>query len=471
MVFSGLPFLYLFLPLFLLLYFVSSKIKWRNMILLLFSLIFYTWGEPKLIFLILLCSFICYLSGIFMASARSKNAKRVYLTIGVSVTLGILAFFKYWGFIVSNINYLLKADFPIAAIALPLGISFYTFQALTYVIDVYREEVNVQRSFFKFLLYISMFPQLVAGPIVTYSHVADQIDNRVTTLDNFAKGTIRFITGLGKKVIIANSLGKLTSLLIEGDNLNKVSVIGAWVGIFSFALQIYYDFSAYSDMAIGLGHMLGFDYPENFNFPYISTSVTEFWRRWHMTLGSFFRNYVYIPLGGNRKRHFLNLFIVWFLTGLWHGASWNFILWGLYFFVFLLIEKKLLLTLFKKAKLLGWVFTSFVVLLGWVIFYYTDMASLTYMFRILLGFSDRPFNDLFVNLTINEYFFYLIIGIIGCIPISKGVKKVMNHMYNRNVVTRELSFIATCIFLIFVIFISSAMLVSSSYNPFLYFRF
>lgn len=361
---------------------MSKNIKWRNTVLLVFSLVFYSWGEPELLILILICTLACYLAGLFMHSTQNAMKRKIYLAVSTSTVLGILAFFKYWGFLVGNINYVLRTQFPIWEIALPLGISFYTFQALTYVIDVYRREVEVQKSFPKFLLYISMFPQLVAGPIVTYAHVAEQIDYRIVTADKFAKGVVRFVTGLGKKVIIANTLGELSSLLIEGENLYKTSVVGAWVGIFSYALQIYYDFSAYSDMAIGMGSMLGFDYPENFDYPYISTSVTEFWRRWHITLGSFFKNYVYIPLGGNRRHQFMNLFIVWFLTGLWHGASWNFVLWGLYFFVFLYIEKKFLLKLFKKVRIIGWIFTSFVVLMGWVIFYFTDIASMTYMFKV-----------------------------------------------------------------------------------------
>ncbi len=439
--------------------------------MLLFSLVFYSWGEPKLLILILICSFVCYLAGLFMHATQNTRKRRIYLTISTSVVLGMLAFFKYWAFLVGNINYVLKTQFPLWEIALPLGISFYTFQALTYVIDVYRHEVRVQKSFSKFLLYISMFPQLVAGPIVTYSHVAEQIDRRVVSPDKFAKGVVRFVTGLGKKVIIANTLGELSSLLIEGENLYKTSVVGAWVGIFSYALQIYYDFSAYSDMAVGLGSMLGFDYPENFDYPYISSSVTEFWRRWHITLGSFFRDYVYIPLGGNRKHQFFNLFLVWFLTGLWHGASWNFALWGLYFFVFLYIEKKFLLRVFKRVKIIGWIFTSFVVLMGWVIFYYTDTSSLTYMFKVLFGFSDRPVNDLFINLTINEYFYLLMAASVGCMPIARVVKRGLNNMYNSGRVKMEFAFIATCIFVLLVLFTSSAMLVAKSYNPFLYFRF
>ncbi len=259
--------------------------------------------------------------------------------------------------------------------------------------------------------------------------------------------------------------------MIEGENLYKTSVIGAWVGIFSYALQIYYDFSAYSDMAVGLGSMLGFDYPENFDYPYISSSVTEFWRRWHITLGSFFRDYVYISLGGNRKHQFFNLFLVWFLTGLWHGASWNFVLWGLYFFVFLYIEKKFLLKVFKRVRILGWIFTSFVVLMGWVIFYNTDNASLTYMFKVLFGFSDRPVNDLFVNLTINEYFYLLLAASVGCMPLATYVKRRLNNLYNSGRIKMELAFITTCVFVLLVLFTSSAMLVANSYNPFLYFRF
>lgn len=471
MVFSSLPFLYLFLPACLLLYFISSNIRWRNAILLIFSLIFYTWGEPSLIILLLFTTVICFLCGYQIAKNEDKKRRKLFLIIGVAVTLSMLGFFKYWGFLLGNINYVLKTSFPIARIALPLGISFYTFQALTYVIDVYRKDAPVQKSYAKFLLYISMFPQLVAGPIVRYSDIAEQIEYRETSFDKAAKGIIRFIIGLGKKVIIANKLGKLSSLLIEGENLKEVSVLGAWVGIFSFALQIYFDFSAYSDMAIGLGKIFGFDFLENFNYPYISTSVTEFWRRWHMSLSTFFRDYVYIPLGGNRKHQMLNLFIVWFLTGLWHGASWNFILWGLYFFVFLVLEKTLLLKLFKRVKAIGWIFTSFVVLCSWIIFYFTDMSQLIYMFRIMFGLSNRPLNDIFINLTINEYLTYLVLGVIGSIPLSKFVKQISEKIYNRNRLGQGSVVTVQVIFMLVVLLLSSAMLVASSYNPFLYFRF
>lgn len=471
MVFASLHFVYLFLPACFLLYFISKNIKWRNTVLLIFSLIFYTWGEPSLIFLLLFTTFVCYICGLLLAMYEDKTKRKLILTAGLVVTLSMLGFFKYWGFLLGNINYIFSTNIPIAKIALPLGISFYTFQALSYVIDVYRGEVAEQRSYAKFLLYISMFPQLVAGPIVRYSDIAEQIDRRETTFEKAGQGIIRFVVGLGKKVIIANKLGKLTSLLIEGDKLKEVSVIGAWVGIFSFALQIYFDFSAYSDMAIGLSKIFGFDFLENFNYPYISSSVTEFWRRWHMSLSSFFRDYVYIPLGGNRKHQILNLFIVWFLTGLWHGASWNFILWGLYFFVFLVLEKTFLLKIFKKVKPLGWLFTSFVVLCSWVIFYFTDMNQLIYMFKILFGMSDRPLNDLFINLTINEYFAYLVIGVIGCIPLSKFAKKACEKLSDRNTLGQGSVVTVQAMYMLFVLLLSSAMLVATSYNPFLYFRF
>lgn len=472
MVFSSLPFIYLFFVLCLLLYFISKNIKWKNTVLLIFSLVFYTWGDHKLIFLLLACAFICYISGMLL-SRYDGDAKRrkAVLVITVALTLSILGFFKYWGFILGNINFIFKSQIPAFDIALPLGISFYTFQALTYVIDVYRKETPVQKSYPKFLLYISMFPQLVAGPIVRYSDIAEQIDHRTTNAEKFAKGVIRFTAGLGKKVLIANSLGELSSLLIEGDKLYDVSVIGAWTGIFCFALQIYYDFSGYSDMAIGLGHMFGFDYLENFRFPYISCSVTEFWRRWHISLGTFFRDYVYIPLGGNRKHQTLNLLIVWLLTGLWHGASWNFMLWGLYFSVFLILEKKLFLRFFERVKVIGWVYTAFVVLCGWVIFYYTDMSQVAYMFKVMFGFSGRPFNDLFINLTINGYFYYIFAGIIGCIPLSGIVNRLINSMYGKNAFFRGTAVTVQTAFVLVILLLSSAALVGSSYNPFLYFRF
>ncbi len=471
MVFSSLFFVYLFLPACLLLYFITPDIRLRNGTLLLFSLVFYSWGEPKLIILLLITSFICYLSGYLIHLASTPLKRRLYLIAGVALTLSFLAYFKYWGFLLNNINYIFRSNLPYKEIVLPLGISFYTFQALTYVIDMYRNEVNVQKSYFKFLLYISLFPQLVAGPIVRYSDIAEQIDKRSVSVNQFTKGIIRFITGLGKKVIIANTLGKLSSRLIEGKELEGASVLGAWVGIFAFALQIYYDFSAYSDMAIGLGNMFGFKFNENFNYPYISNSITEFWRRWHISLSTFFRDYVYIPLGGNRKHQILNLFIVWFLTGLWHGASWNFILWGLYFFVFLVLEKRYLLKFFNRFKIVGRIYMAFVVLFGWVIFYFTDMSQVGNMFKIMFGFASRPFSNVINELVIGEYVFYLVIGIIGCIPIAKACVNIQSALYKKSIAGQRIVVMLNIIYILFVLLISSALLAAQSYNPFLYFRF
>lgn len=331
--------MYLFLPICLLLYFILHGIKARNYLLLVMSLLFYAWGEPKWIILMIVTTLIDYGAGLLVDQYRGQKLAKWALAGSVVITLSFLAVFKYLGFFNQNLNQIFGAELPTQIFNLPIGISFYTFQAITYVVDVYRGKAQVQRSYANLLLYVALFPQLIAGPIVRYTDIAAQLENREMTLPGFSKGITRFVTGLGKKVLLANIAGQVATSLIGGD-LSKASVLGAWLGIFAYTFQIYFDFSGYSDMAIGLGHMFGFTYVENFNYPYISKSITEFWRRWHISLSTFFRDYVYIPLGGNRRHQLRNMFIVWALTGLWHGASWNFVLWGLYYFVFLHIPSK-----------------------------------------------------------------------------------------------------------------------------------
>ncbi len=341
MVFSSLTFLFIFLPVTLTLYFISPK-KFKNVVLLITSLIFYAWGEPIYIFLMIFSSIVDYFHGLLIEKFRNENKKAKFVVLSsVVINLGLLSFFKYSDFLIDNFNHLFNTGFDTLDLPLPIGISFYTFQTMSYTIDVYRKEAPVQRSPLALATYVTLFPQLIAGPIVRYQTVAEQINDRKETIDKFADGVKRFIIGLGKKVLLANNIGMLWSE-IQATNINDLTILTAWLGVFAFSFQIYFDFSGYSDMAIGLGKMFGFDFLENFNYPYISQSITEFWRRWHISLGTWFKDYVYVSLGGNKVskiKMYRNLFIVWFLTGLWHGASWNFIVWGLYFGIIIAIEK------------------------------------------------------------------------------------------------------------------------------------
>ena len=353
---------------------------------------------------------------------------------------------------------------------LPIGISFYTFQALSYTIDVYRGKTQVQLSYFKFLLYVSLFPQLIAGPIVRYADVAAQIDDRRTTLPGFMKGINRFSVGLAKKVLLANIAGELVTSFIGGD-LENTSVLGAWAGIFFYAFQIYFDFSGYSDMAIGLGKMFGFDYLENFNYPYISKSITEFWRRWHMSLSSFFRDYVYIPLGGNRKHMLLNMLVVWALTGLWHGASWNFVLWGLYYFVFLAVEKLFLGKWIEKIPVVRNLYALFIILIGWVLFYFEDMGRLGQMFAILFGFSGHAGTSPTDTALLMNHLLFIVLAAVACIPVKNIAVSGFNALRKRTSAGDTVCVIVTAVFDLLLLFFSTAALVGASYNPFLYFRF
>ena len=347
MVFSSLVFLFIFFPVTLFFYFIVKNDKVKNIVLVIASLIFYSWGEPVWVCLLIFSSILDYTVSLGIEKYRGKKITKLFIALSVVINLGLLAAFKYSGFFISTLNGIFRLSLHVPAFSLPIGISFYTFQTMSYSLDVYKGDVKAQKSFINFLMFVSLFPQLIAGPIVRYSDIDTQIDHRTVTIDGFAKGMTRFMAGLGKKVLIANYAGSLAESLLA--NVDNAAVMSVWVGVLFYAFQIYFDFSGYSDMAIGLGRMFGFDYPENFKYPYISTSITDFWRRWHITLSSFFRDYVYIPLGGNRvslPRQILNLFIVWGLTGLWHGASWNFVIWGLYYFVFLCLEK----FVFKKFK-------------------------------------------------------------------------------------------------------------------------
>ena len=463
--------MYLFLPICLLLYFILHGIKARNYLLLVMSLLFYAWGEPKWIILMIVTTLIDYGAGLLVDQYRGQKLAKWALAGSVVITLSFLAVFKYLGFFNQNLNQIFGAELPTQIFNLPIGISFYTFQAITYVVDVYRGKAQVQRSYANLLLYVALFPQLIAGPIVRYTDIAAQLENREMTLPGFSKGITRFVTGLGKKVLLANIAGQVATSLIGGD-LSKASVLGAWLGIFAYTFQIYFDFSGYSDMAIGLGHMFGFTYVENFNYPYISKSITEFWRRWHISLSTFFRDYVYIPLGGNRRHQLRNMFIVWALTGLWHGASWTFVLWGLYYFVFLAIEKLFLGKFLEKLPaVVGHAYALFIIVVGWVFFYFDDVSRLGQMLKLMFGFSGQAGVLPTDTVLLKNHLVFFLVAIIACIPVSKLVKALLIRFSRKGPVQESLAGAAGILYDVALLFFSTAALVGASYNPFLYFRF
>ncbi|MGL6105479.1 MBOAT family O-acyltransferase [Romboutsia sp.] len=466
MVFSNTLFLYLFLPLNLFIYYGFKSRKAKNLTLIIFSLIFYAWGEPLWIVLLLFSSLVDYYHGLFIERHRGTKLAKLGLISSIIINLGLLITFKYSAFIYENINMIFNLSLEIPKFSLPIGISFYTFQTLSYSIDVYKGEVKAQRSFLKFLMYVSLYHQLVAGPIVRYVDVEDEIENRVSNISNVSDGINRFVVGLAKKVMIANVAGEFAAQYMN-SNLQSITMVEAWFGIIMFTIQIYFDFSGYSDMAIGLGKMFGFTYMENFNYPYISKSATEFWRRWHISLGSFFRDYVYIPLGGNRKNMILNLLVVWFLTGIWHGASWNFIVWGLYFGTIVYLEKKFLINLLKKLpKFISHIYLLLIVIIGWTIFYFTDMNSVVEYLKILFGLSNNAFSNSEIGLVITNNIYWIVLAIIASTPIVKKLKQMIND--------KKLDYIgqAACVFInVLIIITCTSMLVENSYNPFLYFRF
>ncbi len=469
MVFSGLTFLLLFLPLLLGLYFVSRSIHWRNGILVVFSLIFYAWGEPVMVLLLVLTTLINFLCALAMEKAASAALKKLWLGVGVAVSLAGLFYFKYSGLFVSTVCSILSVPMTFSAPRLPIGISFYTFQILTYTIDVYRKKVPLQRNFWKLLLYVSCFPQLIAGPIVQYADVRKSLAKRETTTVDFGAGMQRFFVGLGKKVLIANICGKALEECAVGAQ--PYSFTGAWISGLLFTLQLYFDFSAYSDMAIGLGRVLGFTYRENFRYPYLSRSASEFWRRWHISLGEFFRDYVYIPLGGNRKgrlRTVLNLLIVWALTGLWHGAAWNFILWGLYWFVLQQIDKQFASVWKRFPKGLLWLGTFLLSLIGWVLFYHAEgLAGAGAHLGALFGIGASGLTDAKTLAVLARYALYLPIPLAASFPIVPAVRRFFAKRDRLAGFYAPLAAIAA----VTIGIVSLLFLIGQSYNPFIYFRF
>lgn len=466
MLFSSIPFLYYFLPVVLILYFIAPK-KLKNSVLLLTSLVFYGWGEPKYVVLMIASILIGYVSGLLIEAFSQKKLSKLFLWLSVGINIGFLAYFKYADFFIENFNAATGLSIPLLRIALPIGISFYTFQILSYTVDVYRKDVPAQKNLINLAAYVTMFPQLIAGPIVRYSHIAKEFENRNINVENFAKGMRRFILGLGKKILIANTLGELCDIFKQSDDK---SVLFYWLYAVAFMLHVYFDFSGYSDMAIGLGKIFGFNFWENFNYPFISKSATEFWRRWHMSLGTWFRDYVYIPMGGNRvskPKWFFNIFVVWFLTGFWHGAAWTFIVWGLYFAIFLISEKLLYLKYLEKSKVLSRVYLLVVVGISFVIFNATDMKEAVSYIGGMFGVGGVP-------LVSTEFFYYLksfgvtlCIGLIGCTPI---VKKAVEKIKEKSIGGKIIAVIEP-VFLIALLIVMTAYLVDGSFNPFLYFRF
>ena len=466
MLFSSVPFLFYFLPAALILYFLVPG-RFKNFILLLASLFFYAWGEPKYVLLMLVSIVQGYLFGLLVEKHRGEKASKLFLTLSILVSLGLLGYFKYADFFLSSVNAVTGLSLPLLKLSLPIGISFYTFQVLSYVIDVYRSETAAQKSFIDLAAYVSLFPQLIAGPIVRYSDVAGQLRDRTHSVSAAVEGVRRFTVGFAKKVLLANQFGALASAYKQTQD---ASVLFVWLYALAFLLQVYFDFSGYSDMAIGLGRILGFRFPENFNYPYISASITEFWRRWHISLGSWFRDYLYIPLGGSRKgkaRQLLNILIVWLATGLWHGAAWTFVLWGLWFAVLLLIEKLWLLPLLERRRVLAHVYTLFFVTLGFVLFDADSAAQALSRIGAMLGAGGLPLFSAQAVYYLKSYGPLLLFGILCATPLPKKALSALREKRGAKNVLDVLEPIA----LLVPLLIGTAFLVDGSFNPFLYFRF
>lgn len=466
MVFSSTIFLCVYLPLVLLGYYICPK-KGKNLFLLIVSLIFYAWGEPKYVFLMIFSILVNYVFGLLMDKHReNKKRLKLMLVISVIIDLGLLSVFKYTDFIITNINSVFGAGFDLLNIALPIGISFYTFQAMSYTIDVYRDDVRVQRNLIDFGMYITMFPQLIAGPIVRYSDVQDQLAERNVTTADFSEGIMRFVVGLGKKVLLANQMGAVWTQIyaLGGD----ISALMAWTGAAAYTFQIYFDFSGYSDMAIGLGRMFGFKFPENFRYPYESVSITDFWRRWHITLSTWFKEYLYIPLGGNRRglaRQALNLLIVWTLTGFWHGAGWNFVMWGLYYFAILFIEKLFLLkALDKLPRLFRHAYALLLIVIGWVIFASDDVSVMLPYLGSMFGANGALGGmDVYTLLT------RAALMVICCVASTELPKRLFVTAAGK--MNEKAAFTVKSVLTLTLLALSVVFLIGDSYNPFLYFRF
>ena len=473
MVFSSLLFLFRFLPAVLLLYYIAPR-KIRNLVLFLFSLLFYAWGEPKYVFLMLFSITMDFFMGQMVAKSKARNNRKAakrFLTISIVVNLSILAFFKYADFIIGTINNVAGLSLPMLSIPLPIGISFFTFQTMSYVIDVYKGATKVQKNWVNYGTYVSMFPQLIACPIVQYKTIAEQMEHRKENASDFAEGIHRFLLGMGKKVLLANTIGLLCDAVMALE-ITQVPVLTAWLGAIAYTFQIYFDFSGYSDMAIGLGKMFGFHFLENFNYPYISRSITEFWRRWHISLSSWFKEYVYIPLGGNRRGVLLqarNILVVWMLTGIWHGASWNYVLWGVYYGILLMLEKFLLKPVLKHLPgVLQNVYTMVLVIFGWVLFKCEDLSYCFSYLKAMVGGFHAGWIGRESMYLLRNYGALLVILLFGCTMIPKKIGHRITGKFG------ETSWIGLVLRIVWyggIFLISLAYLVDATYNPFLYFRF
>jgi len=472
MVFSSLLFLFRFLPVVLVIYYLIPKkyMNIRNLVLFTSSLLFYSWGEPRYVWIMIFSTVVDYSLGRFITYSMKRNSKvgaRIGLLTSVTINLGILIYFKYSNFFLDSFNQVAGTTFSIKEIILPIGISFYTFQTMSYTIDVYRKNVPCQKNILAFGTYVALFPQLIAGPIVQYKMIDEELTSRKHSISLVQEGVIRFVTGLGKKVLLANSIGALSDTILSVP-IKELPVLSAWLGVLAFMFQIYFDFSGYSDMAIGLGKMFGFHFPENFRYPYMSKSITEFWRRWHITLGSWFREYVYIPLGGNRvglKRQMFNIGVVWLLTGIWHGASWNFVLWGVYYGLILMAEKVFLLSKLEKAP--NWirhVYSLFFILTGWLIFAVEDLEKLWQYTKVMFGGGSAGF----LNGASIYYLYTNAIILLLCIIGSTNYPKTLAEKVLKQ---SRIGSLLESIYIITVFIVSVAFLVDASYNPFLYFRF
>lgn len=464
MVFADLFFLYLFLPVCLIFYFIKKDILYRNVILIVFSLIFYAWGEPVWIVLLLFSTVINYYFGKMIGRYNGRRAAKLVTALSVLLNLALLGTFKYTGFLVSNINTLFSASFPVPQFALPLGISFYTFKAISYTVDCCWEKVEPEQSFSRFLLFMTLFPQVTQGPIVRYSIIGEELAVRNTKMEDIRIGIGRIITGLAKKVILADTIGNVVSDFFS-QGISGLSVAGTWYGAFMFALQIYFDFSGYSDMAVGLGRIFGFHFNENFNYPFICKSITEFWQRWHISLSTFFRDYVlYLPIFGKR-RQYLNLFLVWFCTGLWHGANYNYIIWGLYFGVFILIERLITKKRMNRApKLLLHIYTKLVLVIGFGIFYFEDFGELGHFFKNIIGISGNPLIDEVTKNSFMNHIYLIAAAIVVCIPVIPWLKNRIAHSRPLLLAGQTAELVCHVALLL----ICSIMLVNATNHPFLY---
>lgn len=466
MLFSSIPFLYYFLPSVLILFLLAPK-KLKNTVLLISSLVFYGWGEPKYVIMMVASIIIGFVSGLLIEATNEKSKKKLIITINIIINLGFLGFFKYSNFFIENFNSVTGLSLNLLNVALPIGISFYTFQILSYAVDVYRGTTKAQKNIINLATYITMFPQLIAGPIVRYTDIVKSLDERTISFEKISYGVRRFIVGLSKKVLLANALGELCVTFKASDDK---SLLFYWLYAVAFCLQVYFDFSGYSDMAIGLGKIFGFEFMENFNFPFISKSIVEFWRRWHISLGSWFRDYVYIPLGGNRvksSKWIFNILVVWFLTGFWHGAAWNFIIWGLYFVIFLMFEKTPVGKFITKTHVLNRIYTLFFIIISFVIFDAVNMEEAFVYIKAMVGFSDVPLISTEFIYYLKDYAVILILSVVGATPF---VKKVATKLTEIKGVKILVGILEPIIFVALLVLVT-AYLVDGSFNPFLYFRF